>query len=38
MDTSLDDLQAWNGRSETVGDLIGATPVKALNATLDHPR
>ena len=37
MDTSLDDLQAWIGRSETVRDQIGATPVKALNATLDHP-
>jgi 3-methylfumaryl-CoA hydratase len=37
MDTSLNDLQAWVGRSETVRDLIGATPVRALNATLDHP-
>jgi 3-methylfumaryl-CoA hydratase len=37
MDTSLDELQAWIGRSETVRDQIGATPVKALNATLDHP-
>jgi 3-methylfumaryl-CoA hydratase len=37
MDTSLDDLQAWIGRSETVRDQIGATPVKQLNATLDHP-
>ena len=37
MDTSLDDLQAWIGRSETVRDQIGATPVRALNATLDHP-
>ena len=37
MDTSLNDLQAWTGRSETVRDEIGATPVKALNATLDHP-
>ncbi|HEU5296712.1 MAG TPA: MaoC family dehydratase N-terminal domain-containing protein [Burkholderiaceae bacterium] len=37
MDTSLNDLQAWVGRSETVRDQIGATPVKALNATLDHP-
>lgn len=37
MNTSLDDLQAWIGRSETVQDHIGATPVKALNATLDHP-
>ena len=37
MDTSLEDLKAWTGRSETVRDDIGATPVKALNATLDHP-
>ena len=37
MDTSLDDLRAWIGRSETVRDRIGATPVNALNATLDHP-
>ena len=35
--TALNDLQAWIGRSETVRDTIGATPVKALNATLDHP-
>ena len=37
MDTSRDDLQAWIGRSETVRDHIGATPAKALDATLDHP-
>ena len=37
MDTSLSELQAWTGRSETWRDQIGATPVKALNATLDHP-
>jgi 3-methylfumaryl-CoA hydratase len=37
METSLDNLQAWIGRSETVRDQIVATPVKALNATLDHP-
>jgi 3-methylfumaryl-CoA hydratase len=37
MQTSLDELQAWIGRSETVRDSIGATPVKALDATLDHP-
>src|SRR5580765_938510 len=37
MDTSLSELQAWIGRSETWRDQIGATPVKALNATLDHP-
>jgi 3-methylfumaryl-CoA hydratase len=37
MQTSLDELQAWIGRTETVRDSIGATPVKALDATLDHP-
>jgi 3-methylfumaryl-CoA hydratase len=37
MDTSLHDLRAWIGRCETVRDKIGGTPVKALNATLDHP-
>jgi 3-methylfumaryl-CoA hydratase len=30
------DLAAWVGRSEVVRDTIGATPVVALNATLDH--
>jgi 3-methylfumaryl-CoA hydratase len=30
-------LRAWIGRGETVHDTIGATPVKALAATLDHP-
>ncbi|WP_088283724.1 MaoC family dehydratase N-terminal domain-containing protein [Ideonella sp. A 288] len=33
----MDDLSAWIGRSETVRDPIGATPVRALAATLDHP-
>ncbi|RQP24900.1 FAS1-like dehydratase domain-containing protein [Piscinibacter terrae] len=33
----LNDLGAWIGRSETLHDQIGATPVKQLNATLDHP-
>ena len=37
MDTSLDELRSWTGRSETARDQITATPVKALNATLDHP-
>jgi 3-methylfumaryl-CoA hydratase len=32
----MDDLTAWIGRSETLDDHIGATPVLALNATLDH--
>jgi 3-methylfumaryl-CoA hydratase len=31
------DLRAWIGRSETVHDSIGPTPVIALTATLDHP-
>ena len=31
------DLRAWIGNSETVHDSIGATPVVALTATLDHP-
>jgi len=32
----MQDLQAWIGRSETVHDTLGPTPVLALNATLDH--
>jgi 3-methylfumaryl-CoA hydratase len=32
----MEDLTAWIGRSETLADRIGATPVLALNATLDH--
>ena len=32
---ALDDLKAWVGRSETIADRIGATPVKALDATLE---
>ncbi|MDE2371011.1 MAG: MaoC family dehydratase N-terminal domain-containing protein [Burkholderiales bacterium] len=32
-----DDWAAWVGRSETQQDTIGATPVRALTATLDHP-
>ena len=31
-----DPLTSWIGRSETLQDHIGATPVKALNATLDR--
>jgi 3-methylfumaryl-CoA hydratase len=31
------DLAAWTGRSETLVDTIGPTPVIALTATLDHP-
>jgi 3-methylfumaryl-CoA hydratase len=33
----MDNLHAWLGRSETVHDTIGPTPVAALGATLDHP-
>jgi 3-methylfumaryl-CoA hydratase len=36
MSAASNDLQAWLGRSESVRDRIGATPVNALNATLDH--
>ncbi|MBC5763919.1 FAS1-like dehydratase domain-containing protein [Ramlibacter albus] len=36
MEAASNDLRAWVGRSETVRDRIGATPVNALNATLDH--
>ena len=32
----MDDLSAWIGRSETLHDHIGATPLVALNATLDR--
>lgn len=37
MSTTEPNLQSWIGRSEAVHDTIGATPVRALNATLDHP-
>jgi len=30
-------LTSWIGRSETLHDTIAATPVRALEATLDHP-
>ena len=36
MSANSSDLQAWVGRSQSVQDRIGATPVNALNATLDH--
>lgn len=36
MSQSVQDLSAWIGRQEVIHDVIGATPVKALNATLDH--
>ena len=31
------DVREWIGRSESVRDTVGPTPVKALTATLDHP-
>jgi 3-methylfumaryl-CoA hydratase len=31
------DLRQWIGRQETVRDEITATPVKAMDATFDHP-
>ena len=37
MNDNIHDLRAWVGRSETVHDTVGATPVAALTATLDHP-
>ena len=37
MNAQAADLTDWIGRSETVHDTITETPVKALNATLDHP-
>ena len=37
MNANDTELRAWVGRSETVQDTIGPTPVVALTATLDHP-
>jgi 3-methylfumaryl-CoA hydratase len=31
------DLTTWIGRVESVADVVGAAPVAALTATLDHP-
>ena len=33
----MDDIKTWVGRSDTVHDVIGAAPVVALTASLDHP-
>jgi 3-methylfumaryl-CoA hydratase len=33
----MNELSAWIGRSVTVQDTVGPTPVIALTATLDHP-
>jgi 3-methylfumaryl-CoA hydratase len=30
-------LAAWKGRTQSAADVIGATPVRALRAALDHP-
>lgn len=35
-DPDAPDLAAWIGRSETLHEVIGPTPLLALNATLDH--
>src|SRR5438477_7158000 len=37
VEASSNELNAWIGRSETLRDTIGPTPVVALTATLDHP-
>jgi 3-methylfumaryl-CoA hydratase len=37
MDTHTPDLTAWIGRSETLHDTITEAPIRALDATLDHP-
>jgi 3-methylfumaryl-CoA hydratase len=37
VNTQTTDLTAWVGRSETLHDTIGPTPVIGLTATLDHP-
>jgi 3-methylfumaryl-CoA hydratase len=36
METRLESLKDWIGRSETLRDQVTATPVKALTAVLDH--
>ena len=37
MTSAPTNLAAWVGRSETVQDTLGPTPLVALTATLDHP-
>jgi 3-methylfumaryl-CoA hydratase len=37
MDQANDELMQWIGRTETVADVITATPYAALSATLDRP-
>jgi 3-methylfumaryl-CoA hydratase len=36
MSDDIADLKAWIGRSQTLHDTVGPTPVRALAATLDH--
>jgi 3-methylfumaryl-CoA hydratase len=31
------DLRTWIGRVKSVADVVGAAPIAALTATLDHP-
>lgn len=35
--TDLSHLRQWIGRSETLDDEVTRAPIRALNATLDHP-
>jgi 3-methylfumaryl-CoA hydratase len=37
MDKPSAELSAWTGRSETLHDTITEAPIRALDATLDHP-
>ncbi|MES2940048.1 MAG: MaoC family dehydratase N-terminal domain-containing protein [Pseudomonadota bacterium] len=37
MDTTLDALQAWIGRSETLTDTVTATPLRLMRALVDLP-
>ncbi len=37
VEASSNELNSWIGRSETLGDTVGPTPVVALIAPLDHP-
>ncbi|MEA2950093.1 MAG: 3-methylfumaryl-CoA hydratase, partial [Alphaproteobacteria bacterium] len=34
---SIMDIRNWVGRTETVSDVVTATPYAALSATLDRP-
>jgi len=37
MDVDPKALRAWIGRSDSATDTITATPIRALDATLDRP-